>query len=1090
LDILSLSIFPIEIFPQGGLTSSVITTAWIGIFVVCFFNLRFGWVLSGLIVPGYLIPLLLVNPWSAAVTIAEGIITYLIVYWGSEKIPSKWYWSSLFGRDRFFALVITSVLVRVGFDVFLLPWLGNFLNENYALNFDYQNNLHSFGLIIVSLIANQFWKTGLSKGLLPFFVTITTTYLLVRYGLMELTNFTLSNLSYIYEDIASSILASPKAYIILLSAAFIASRMNLRYGWDFNGILIPALLALQWYEPLKILTSFIEALVILGFASLILKTPVFANVNVEGARKLLLFFNIGFLYKILLGHFLLWQYPEFKITDSYGFGYLLATLIAIKMHDKDIAIRYTTGTIHTSLVAVFVASIIGFVFSQTNFVTIPSSKQLLHNIELKTTQPVINSNTLYEQIRLDKVNLYQNRIEKRFIMPSVYELELFNQAIKQLKRYKTGLEQQELSSAISSLQSIGFKVDIIENRYLYLREVVATRGWGIYLINLNTRSHLLVEVPYPMDEKGTLESGVALFKEMQANALAIAGASRLINIDGSSNVLNNRQTIFHEFYQALLDRNTIQIRAKQQLDLISDSQNKPANTKENPKNYLLVKRRLPPDLDVNKLKILIGPYKIFWQNELESNLPFNEAFDGIAELNLYPDAVRQLIASEFQANDSLSVLKEDKRIDGYLQEWLLNQEDVIARSGTDLYQIPRIEELLFFDEEVLTPILKVIDVYNRDHAFDQNTRKNLNMIMANATAFNYSLIQYQHKKSGSQFLILQENDNNQKKRYWGTYVFRLGAEARPIMIEIPRPVYEVNSFEYAVSLYEQLKAKYLLISGVHPRTNIDGSSDLVRFKNLSSLFTLVNQVVMRESRQKAILALSVRAYGHRDDVPPPEQDILLSFSHTQNQQYQQEIDSLFELFNQQGVTYKEVSGELNTAGYELGGLSQSLYARMADNRIFGILWLSPYLRQVYAQKDSDWQENSQFKALGIDTQQWDLSLLIEEEIRKITKPNNVVAIPGKLQNSIIKYLSSGDIIVLLKILKQWPDYQFIRVVDRDSKQSFLILYAQARLISVVNLTPRNIDSAINVSHFDNIGKKVEKFIHSRIAFLNFAMGVE
>ena len=49
-------LFPIDVFPHGALANSVTTCVWIGIFVVVFFNLRFGWALSGLVVPGYLAP--------------------------------------------------------------------------------------------------------------------------------------------------------------------------------------------------------------------------------------------------------------------------------------------------------------------------------------------------------------------------------------------------------------------------------------------------------------------------------------------------------------------------------------------------------------------------------------------------------------------------------------------------------------------------------------------------------------------------------------------------------------------------------------------------------------------------------------------------------------------------------------------------------------------------------------------------------------------------------------------------------------------------------------------------------------------------
>src|SRR3546814_10139627 len=77
--------------------------------------------------------------------------------------------------------------------------------------------------------------------------------------------------------------------------------MNVRYGGDFSGILIPALIALQWYQPTKIITSFAEAIVIYSAARLILKLPIMANVTLEGGRKLLLFFNISFAWKMALG---------------------------------------------------------------------------------------------------------------------------------------------------------------------------------------------------------------------------------------------------------------------------------------------------------------------------------------------------------------------------------------------------------------------------------------------------------------------------------------------------------------------------------------------------------------------------------------------------------------------------------------------------------------------------------------------------------------------------------------------------------------------------------------------------------------------
>src|SRR3546814_431456 len=125
-----MGIFPLPIFPEGALASSVITTVWVGVFVLCFFNLRFGWVLSGLVVPGYLVPLLIVKPLAAAVILVEAIQTYLLVWLFSEKL-SRGRYPSLFGRDRFMGLILASILVRLIMDGLVLPEVAGWLEQNF-----------------------------------------------------------------------------------------------------------------------------------------------------------------------------------------------------------------------------------------------------------------------------------------------------------------------------------------------------------------------------------------------------------------------------------------------------------------------------------------------------------------------------------------------------------------------------------------------------------------------------------------------------------------------------------------------------------------------------------------------------------------------------------------------------------------------------------------------------------------------------------------------------------------------------------------------------------------------------------------------
>ena len=142
-----MDIFPLRIFPEESLATSVSTTVWVGVWIIAFFNLRLGWTASGFIVPGYLVPLLIIKPVSVVVILIEAILTYLIVYLLSEVGHRRKPWCSFFGRDRFFALVIVSVLVRVIMDGWLLPWLGSQINATWNVNLEYQNHLHSLSEI-------------------------------------------------------------------------------------------------------------------------------------------------------------------------------------------------------------------------------------------------------------------------------------------------------------------------------------------------------------------------------------------------------------------------------------------------------------------------------------------------------------------------------------------------------------------------------------------------------------------------------------------------------------------------------------------------------------------------------------------------------------------------------------------------------------------------------------------------------------------------------------------------------------------------------------------------------------------------------
>ena len=59
--------------------------------------------------------------------------------------------------------------------------------------------------------------------------------------------------------------------------------------------------------------------------------------------------------------------------------------------------------------------------------------------------------------------------------------------------------------------------------------------------------------------------------------------------------------------------------------------------------------------------------------------------------------------------------------------------------------------------------------------------------------FNYHIVQYHNKSDNRKYIILCEKDLDTKK-YWGTYIFRLG-KAEPFNIQIPRPLSDLNVLE-------------------------------------------------------------------------------------------------------------------------------------------------------------------------------------------------------------------------------------------------------------------------------------------------------
>ena len=1034
-----MSIFPLPVFPVGALDSSVITTVWVGIMIIAFFNLRFGWVLSGLVVPGYIVPLLLIKPWSVAIIGSEALLTYLLVRAYSDWLSRLGYWSSLFGRDRFFALVLISAGVRLAADGYALPVLADWAETRYGWRIDYANYLQSFGLIISSLIANQFWKTGLWRGLPQLLTSVGLTWVIVRYGLVEWTNFSISNLGYMYEDLAASMLASPKAYIILLSVALLASHMNLRYGWDFNGILIPSLLALQWYQPIKILTSFGEAFVILLLGSWLMQTPWLRRINIEGARKLVLFFNVGFAYKLMLGMVLIRFWPDIKVTDMYAFGYVLSTLIAIKIHDKNLPVRLPYATLQTSLVGVAGASVVGFLLTQ-----LPDPHHWLNparSVEVALERRPADD--FWTRLQRDNVQQYHGLAYTQPQLPALAELDHFSAAMRALADYRVSRKEEELRSAAMYLDRVNYRVALSGERYVYLYEAPKGSGRGVYVLDLETDSKLTLSVPAPLREYGTAEAGINLMRILGARALAIAGPRRS---DMPSAYIDpyTPNSFFQRFHAALASRNVLQLRATTALS---------RQTGAEAESVLWIYRGLPEDLEVAHLQRIVPELPIAWGEHSALNRQRNSSWSGFAEWFLNRAALRRAALPALTPGaGQIPLHRTTQRIDGYLREWLSADKQRIAPPHSDVYTPPTAGELLFWDDNILTPLVHLLHNAYRSGGLDAEFDAELGTLNALVDLFGYHFIHYHHVSDQSEYLLLVEQDGA-PYRYWGTYVFRLAAP-RDYLVQVARPLYEINTFEYGAVLFVDLHARLLAIAGTHPDTNRDGSADIINPRNLPNLFNLVNQVMMRENPAGAGLStLHVRAFGYKPERPPPQADVLLAPAGGPLAGAPSPLlEHVLATLRGGGLKVRFVEGAAATAGYEAGNLPQALYVEATREQEFAILWLSREARASYREQGDNPLQERDFQTLGIATREAEL----QRELA--AHPANPVwreGIPGEIATALRDYRTYHDIVALRRLQKHLPDFTLTRLVERDTRQAFLVIRdTRGRWVALANLNAR------------------------------------
>jgi hypothetical protein len=345
--------FPI--FPTNGLDRSLHAPVMIGLVFVSFFTETYGWTYAGLVVPGYLAATLVVAPFTALLVLFESVLTHACVASTARIVPEKTAaWSTAFGRERFFLYVVIAIIVRLFVEGTFVPW------ATHRFGLTHSRELYSVGLVLVPLVANVFWSSGIWHSGPRLLVMTGLTYFCTTQLLLRFTNFSLSRFMVANESVALHFLDTPKAYILLLVGAMLGARGNVKYGWDYNGILVPALLAVAWYEPIRLLGTMLEAVFIYLLARFLASVPPFSRVALVGPRRTLFVGVLGFFVKFVLGHALVRLAPTVELVDYLGFGYILPSLLAVKMWSKLRIGIVVMPTLQVSLMAFFVGNALGF----------------------------------------------------------------------------------------------------------------------------------------------------------------------------------------------------------------------------------------------------------------------------------------------------------------------------------------------------------------------------------------------------------------------------------------------------------------------------------------------------------------------------------------------------------------------------------------------------------------------------------------------------------------------------------------------------------------------------------------------------------
>lgn len=964
----------LAIFPSNGLDRSLHAPIWVGLVVTTFFTEAFGWTYAGLVVPGYMGAVLAAAPVTALLIAVEAVLTYLLVAGVGQWLTVSGAWSTAFGRERFFLFIVGSMVVRVFMEGFIVPHVV----AHYSLA--HSRELYSVGLVLVPLFANVFWSSGiLSAG--PRLVVVTLiVYAFVELVLVRHTNFSVSRLLIANESGAQKFLASPKLEIILLLGALIGAQGNVRYGWDYNGILVPALLGVAWYEPTKFASTLVEAVAVYGLSRAVVTLPPFSRLLIVGTRRMLVAFTVGFLAKIVIGFTVSRFAPRVQLVDYLGYGYLLPSLLAVKMWNKDKIGVVLMPTVLVSMAAFVAGNGVGVVASWVSAATSESPAY--------ASAPIVSADDAgIELMRADA-------------FPDPHK----------------GYAESGGRSPVAI--TLTFARDLREHGHVdddTLREVA--RDAMSARVARGTRSDWMVLGPRASDPdardprprialraRGPSSSWMVVVKAPAPGSPLLPIANRLAeDLDASGIVVVSRYPEVGQTDRDVARRLGAALDATNVLVIADGPRGRGAS--------LSIVGMLPGGLDPVSLGKTLGR-----EVDLGWRAPAEDARDGL----LADAALLQVDAETAEAAAMAFYGPIERPVwSGSVHDELRARLVGLTSLGSAGFDSPTVEELRLFGSTVLEDATGWSSDGPRDY-----TR-------FLAARLGFDIVRIGGDEGPPEAWALVESGGPQGRRGRPTLVVYADKDRADTLVEVPAPRWEVGTFLGALATLNNVSARGLLIAGAMPHEGALGVADARRMDGRRSFYQRIHEKWLESGGD----ALSVQ--GISADRAPDE-DAVLSFgrelsSSALEPTWASPVRSALESGGNQVAAF---DGSRAHASFGGAGDPTMAFAERFARDAYAILWLGPHLRaQLAAIESRDRGQRALAEARGLASED-----VAERALQAAATPSDGPCDLDGLRVAWEKYTREENPFELKRLLGGSTHCHSALVADRGSRRVWAVLH--------------------------------------------------